>query len=33
VNGWLVTEQRLRAGDTLEIGGMAFRFLPPAAAP
>jgi pSer/pThr/pTyr-binding forkhead associated (FHA) protein len=28
VNGWLVTEQRLQPGDTLEIGAAVFDFEP-----
>jgi hypothetical protein len=30
VNGWLVVEERLRAGDTLTLGGAEFVFQPPA---
>jgi hypothetical protein len=29
VNGWLVDRQRLRAGDTLALGGAEFVFKPP----
>ncbi|HEX6713404.1 MAG TPA: DUF1707 and FHA domain-containing protein [Thermoleophilaceae bacterium] len=30
VNGWLAKEERLQAGDTITLGGSAFRFCPPA---
>lgn len=28
INGWRVPEQRLRAGDTVELGATAFVFVP-----